>query len=153
MTKRQIIERVREELLLQFERSKKASEMAREYATDEESRARSKYDTQGLEASYLAAGQAERAEDLAATIATFNAAPFPPFTAQDAITEGALVEVLLDGERSWFLLSPCAGGMTIEFTGGEVTLLGPAAPLRKKLLGLKAGAILKDPKLTIRSVA
>ena len=153
MTKRQIIQRVREELLLQFERSKKASEMAREYATDGESRARSKYDTQGLEASYLAAGQADRAEDLAAMIATFNAAPFPPFSANDSIAEGALVEVLLNGELCWFLFAPCAGGLTFETDGGEVTLLGPGAPLRKKLHGLKVGGRLKDPKLTVRALA
>ena len=104
-------------------------------------RARSKYDTQGLEASYLAAGQAERAEELAATITALNAAPFPPFTAKDPITEGALVETSLGGNPEWFLLAPCAGGLTVELKGREITVLGPGAPLRRELQGLKKGIV------------
>lgn len=153
MHKRQVIDQVRAELQELFQRLKRASDTARHEATDEESRAKSKYDTQGLEASYLAAGQAERAEELAAIISTFNTTPFPPFDATEPIAEGALVETLFEGEVSWFLLAPCAGGMTVQCEGQEVTVLAPKAPLRKQLVGLKAGARLKQPKLTVRSVS
>lgn len=152
MNKREVIERIREELRRQFDLLKRASDTARTDATDEESRARSKYDTQGIEASYLAAGQAERAEDLAATIAAFNAAPFPPFTAKDPIGEGALVEASFAGDIEWFLLAPCAGGMTIEFKEKDVTVLGPGAPLRKQLQGLKKGGQVKERNLVVKSV-
>lgn len=152
MNKRQVIEAAREELQRQFELLKRASNTARADATDEESRARSKYDTQGLEASYLAAGQAERAEELAATIATFNAAPFPPFTARDPITEGALVEASYGGDVEWFLFAPCAGGLSIEVKGKEVTVLAPGAPLRKQLQGLKKGDQIKERQLTVKSI-
>ncbi len=152
MNKRLVIEAIREELRRQFDLLKRASESARADATDEESRARSKYDTQGLEASYLAAGQAERAEELAATIATFGAAPFPPFTARDSIAEGALVETSLAGDVEWFLLAPCAGGMTVEVTGREITVLAPGAPLRKQLQGLKQGGQVKERQLTVKSI-
>ena len=40
-----------------------AAKDAAEYATDDESRAQSQWDTQGLEASYLAAGQASQARE------------------------------------------------------------------------------------------
>ena len=153
MHKSQVIEQVRAELQDLFQRLKRASDTARHDATDEESRARSKYDTQGLEASYLAAGQAERAEEVAALISTFNTTPFPPFTAADPISEGALVETVLEGEVNWFLLAPCAGGMTVRCDGAEVTVLGPKAPLRRQLVGLKTGARLKQPKLLVRTVA
>ena len=152
MHKRQVIEAIREELRRQFDLLKRASDTARADATDEESRARSKYDTQGLEASYLAAGQAERAEELAAHIAAFNAAPFPPFTAKDAITDGALVETRVAGHTDWFLLAPCAGGLTVDVDGAEVTVLAPGAPLRKQLQGLKAGDQVKERRLTVKSV-
>ena len=152
MNKRLVIDAVREELRQQFELLKRASNTARADATDEESRARSKYDTQGLEASYLAAGQAERAEELAATMNTFNAAPFPPFTAQDSITEGALVEASFNDDTEWFLLAPCAGGLNVEVGGKEITVLAPGAPLRKQLQGLRNGGQVKERQLTVKSV-
>lgn len=152
MDKRQVIEQIREELHAQFELVRRAAESAREDATDEESRARSKYETQGLEASYLAAGHAQRAEELAQAMQTLNAEPFPSYRAGDSIGEGALVEVDLAGEPEWFLLTPCSGGLTLSVEGTDVTLLAPGAPLREELLGLRADAILKARNLTIRSV-
>lgn len=152
MNKRQVVERIRKELHAQFELIKRAADSAREAATDDESRARSKYDTQGLEASYLAAGQAGRAEELAQAMKKLNAEPFPPYKAHDPIGEGALVEVDLAGEPEWFLFTPCAGGLTLRVGKADVTLLAPGAPLREALLGLKTGARLKSRQLTIQSI-
>jgi len=152
MNKEQIVKRIREELHAQFELVKRAADSAREAATDEESRARSKYETQGLEASYLAAGQAQRAEEIALAMQTLNAERFPPYGDQDPVGEGALVEVELDGATEWFLFTPCSGGLTLDVEGTDVTLLSPGAPLREELLGLKRGARVKARQLTIRSV-
>jgi hypothetical protein len=152
MDKRLIVEKIREELRAQFERVKRAADTAREDATDEESRARSKYETQGLEASYLAAGQAGRAEDLALAMETLSAEPFRAYGENDFIDEGALVEVDLGGEHEWFLLTPCSGGLTLRVEGKEVTLLGPGAPLREELLGLEKGAKVKARGWTVRSL-
>ena len=55
---------LREELLHAVNASKDAAE----YATNEESRAESQWDTQGLEASYLAAGQATQARQWAEAV-------------------------------------------------------------------------------------
>ena len=153
MNKQEVVKLIREELQAQFELVKRAADSAREDATDEESRARSKYETQGLEASYLAAGQAGRAEEIALAMQTLNAEPFPSYGAGDPIGEGALVEVELAGEPEWFLFTPCSGGLTLDVDGTEVTLLSPGAPLREELLGLKKGALLASRKLTIRSVS
>jgi hypothetical protein len=152
MNKQKVVELIHDELRAQFELVKRAADSAREDATDEESRARSKYETQGLEASYLAAGQAGRAEEIALAMQTINAEPFPPYGATDAIDEGALVEVDLAGNHEWFLLTPCCGGLTLDVEGKEVTLLSPGAPLREELLGLGKGARVPARKLTIRSV-
>ena len=152
MDKRRVIERFREEFRRQFDMLKRASDTAREDATHAESRAEGKYDTQGLETSYLAAGQAERAEDLALALQSFNAEPFPPFPAKAPIAEGALVEIDFGGDIEWFLLCPCAGGMSVELDGSEITILGPGAPLRERINGQKSGKKLKDPDLKIKSV-
>ena len=106
-----------------------------------------------MEASYLAAGQAERAEELIAAIGVFEAGVFRDFAPEEKIAAGALVEVEFgDGERSFFLLGPCGGGMTLEHEGSEITLLAPSAPVRKQLAGLTAGQSLKQPSIMIKAV-
>lgn len=52
------------ELRLRYDRAVSALSGAREAATGADTKAENKYDTRGLEASYLAAGQAEQADDL-----------------------------------------------------------------------------------------
>ena len=51
-----------------------------------------------------------------------------------------------------FMPAFVAGGMSMQFDGQEVTILGPGAPLRAKLTGQKAGKKLKEPSLKIKSV-
>lgn len=147
-----VVERFRDKIREQFALLKGASDSAREDATDEESRARSKYETQGLETSYLAAGQAARAEELSEVAIAFNNAPFPPFPPGAPACEGALVAVDFAGERDWFLLAPTAGGMSIEIDGVEVTVLSPETPLRKELQGKREGDTIPARRLTIRAI-
>jgi hypothetical protein len=152
ITKQEILERVRTQFREQLERTISASQEARVEATDEESRAESKYDTHAIEASYLAAGQAERAEELALTIQAFALTKFPNFAPNAPIAVGALVDVNFEGERSYFLLAAAGGGTSCDINGRELTVLAPSAPLAKKLMGAKAGDALKDPPLKIISV-
>jgi hypothetical protein len=135
-----------------YERMLRAALDAHAAATDGESKAEDKYDTRGLEASYLAAGQAEQVEELALSISTFelllaNASSFVGIAGP-----GALVEVDFGGERVFYLLAARAGGLSSEFEGCEVTVLAPDAPLRRKLNGLGEGARIQDPRLTVMSV-
>jgi len=56
MNKSAIVKSLRQQLNAQYERAIKALEGAYEAATGDDTKAESKYDTRGLEASYLAAG-------------------------------------------------------------------------------------------------
>jgi transcription elongation GreA/GreB family factor len=152
MNKQQILKRVEAQFRELLELTVSASQEARDEATDEESRAESKYDTHAIEASYLAAGQAERAEELALTIQTFAQTRFPDFAPGDPIAVGALVDVDFGDERCYFLLAAAGGGTTSEVDGRELTVLAPSAPLARKLMGAKAGDVLKDPPLKIMTV-
>lgn len=152
MNKREVIALVRAEFKAQFDRLKRASDASREEATNEENKSEGKYDTRSVEASYLAAGQADRAETLAASLQTFNAEPFPAFPKGSTVAVGALVEVDFGDEIAAFLLAPTGGGMTVDYHGVEVTLLAPSAPLRRQLQGLKAGDTLKQPRLKVLGV-
>lgn len=149
MDKSTLIERVRDAVREKYEQMLGSARETSAGVVDPESKAEGKYDTRGLEASYLAAGQGEQVEALAEALQSLSPAAFPPFPEGAAIGPGALVEAESGGEKSFFLLAPKAGGMTCEHDGCEVTVLTPVAPLRQKMLGLKAGDLLEQPPMRI----
>ncbi len=117
-----------------------ASRDAAAYATDEESKAREKYETQGLEASYLARGQATHAREIAVAIESlekFSLVGAPPM---HAVGVGALTQVSLGGTIEWFFVGSLGGGEVVPFQGAELTLITPSSPVAIALDGLAAGA-------------
>jgi transcription elongation GreA/GreB family factor len=111
-------------------------------ATDEENKAEDKYDTRGLEASYLAIGQSKKAEEAAEALAQFQALPLRDFTAADPVSLGALVK-LGDRDGSCYFIGPRAGGTEIRHEGGEVMVITPQSPLGRQLMGRKQGDVLQ----------
>ena len=106
-----------------------------EAATHEENRAENKYDTRGLEASYLAESQARRANELRQTVNIYRALEMRSFGEDDAIAMTALVEVD-DGQQSkWYFIGPRGGGTAINVDGKSVTILSGASPMGRSLLG------------------
>jgi len=152
MRKSEIIEQVGAALRMQLERTVNASQDAREHATNAESRAESKYDTQAIETSYLAAGLASRAEDLMQSIQAFGNTVFPEFAPESPIAVGALVDVEFEGERSLYLLAVAGAGLSCNLADGELTVLSPTAPLAKKLMGMKARQGIPEMGLKVISV-
>ncbi len=154
LTKSSVIAAFCAKLEQDLERTMIAARATEAAATDPESRAEGKYDTRGLEASYLAAGQSEQVEGLAKSLRLMRISDyFPVFSSGDQIKSGALVEVDLTGERLFFLLAPSAGGLEVELDGIEVTVLAPGAPLRAKLEGCSVGDSINQPNMRIVSVS
>lgn len=151
--KAELLEQIRIELKARFERLAKAAMDAHAAATDPDSKAEGKYDTRSLEASYLAAGQARQVDDLAEAVKVFDAFAMPDFDMDDPIGMGALVEVDVRGESSWFLLAPTAGGMVLEMDGREITLLTPASELYQCLLGCRTGDYLEASGVLVLEVS
>ena len=113
-----------------------AAESARQTATHKESIAENKYDTFGLEASYLAHGLSIRAEQSQQAIALYNALPFKNFSNSDTIALTAVVTLLTDdGEEKLFFIGPDAGGLSFTWQGKNVMLISPKTPLGGKLIG------------------
>lgn len=137
--KNELLELIRGELKARFERLAKAAMEAHAAATDPDSKAEGRYDTRSLEASYLAAGQARQVDEIAKAVKAFDALVLPDFAIDDAVAMGALVELEMPGEASWFLLVPAAGGMVVKLGGTEITLLTPASKLYQDLLGKRVG--------------
>jgi hypothetical protein len=153
MEKQAIVDSLRAEIRAQYARAVAALEGSRDAATGEDAKAESKYDTRGLEASYLAAGQAEQADELSRAVTLLDSAEFPSYDFDDPIGPGALVEVERDDEILYFLLAPAGGGLALKTEEGEsITILGPAAPLRAQLEGKRSGEVSEDSEIAILEV-
>ena len=154
MDKQALVADLKSQLKQQYQRSVAALEGSHDAATGDDNKAEGKYDTRALEASYLAAGQADQADALASAIAAVEAFEFPDFEMDDPIAPGAVVECDQNGDLVYFLLAPGGGGLLCSDEKNEITatVLGPEAPLRGKLLGRSSGQSVTDPDLLILEV-
>ena len=110
-----------------------------EAATNEESKPENEYDTRGLEASYLAGAQVQRVAEVEELLHIYRHLELKDFKREDKIEATALIEVELNGKRSYVFLMPKGGGQIIQFEGNPVQVITPVSPLGEALLGLKAG--------------
>ena len=137
MTKDFILAAIGDELNKQFLILQKAVKQAHESATDDENIAENKYDTTGLEASYLVQVQARRLDEIEQSIIEFREFSLPENSA--LIQLGSLVKVIEKQNESFFFLSPQAGGMEIEHDGNTILITTFYSPIGKALLGKKSG--------------
>lgn len=127
------------ELRAKLENTTRASRDAASYATDEQSRAESKWDTQGIEASFLAAGQANLARELATQIEQLMAQRDTLLVPHTTVQVGALAHCELPHGPETFFVVPTAGGHTLKVDGQEVTTITAATPVGTALHGQSAG--------------
>ena len=139
MNKHAIIQKITAQLVAELEVYFRAAQFSRAEATHESNKAENKYDTRGLEASYLARGQSKRAAELEAAIAEFEKLGAKKFAAGEAIAVGALVELEHAGETSIYFVGPRAGGTEVLHDRKEILVITPQSPLGEQLLGKKAG--------------
>jgi transcription elongation GreA/GreB family factor len=144
MLKSEILNLLAAELDTEVSRLKGANKAAAASATDSEFRAESKWDTGGLEASYLARGYARQFAQLteqAQRLRSFQ----PRALSGKAAGVGALVECELGGFRSFMFLLPFCGGMELQIEDQELTVVTPDSPLGGALLNRRAGDAFKLP--------
>src|SRR5258708_6163554 len=99
----QVLDRLAEDLL----QAEQAARAAHETATHEENIAENKYDTLGLEAAYLATGQARRAEAIRQAMAHWRQFHPHPYDASKGIQLGPLVCLVdSDDRRQHLFLGP-----------------------------------------------
>ncbi|MCY1285553.1 hypothetical protein D9M68_408150 [compost metagenome] len=120
--------------------AQRAAQTAHETATHEENVAENKYDTLGLEAAYLAAGQSRRVEELRQALAAYRQLRLRPFEAARGIQLGAWVVLGdEDGGEQQFFLGPDGAGLKLPCDGQAVRVISPHAPLGQQLLGKGVG--------------
>lgn len=136
MNKRELLDRIVARLQAELQLLTTAALATHAEATDEENKAEDKYDTRGLEASYLAHGQSKAADEAALALNQFQALVLRDFTTGESIGLGALV--VLDNSAR-YLMGPRAGGTEIDYNGTSVLVITPQSPLGRRLLGRKQG--------------
>ncbi len=130
--RQQVLERLVQDLL----QTEQAALAAHEVATHEENIAENKYDTLGLEAAYLATGQARRAEAIRQAIAHWHKFRPSAYDASKGIERGALVCLVdSDDKQQQFFLGPTGGSMKLGRGAQFVHVISCEAPLGRAMLG------------------
>lgn len=152
MDKRKILKAVIGQLNKQLDTMRHAARASHDAATGSESKSEGKYDTRGLEASYLADAQAEQCEKISRAVhllGGFSPVENPGHPTAEA---GTVVEVESAGSIQYYFLLPCGGGITLEHEGCDVTTLTPDAPLYQSMLGAGHGDLIEDQDLLILDI-
>ncbi len=117
---------------------------AHDEATSEESKPENKYDMHSQEAAYLAEGQARLAGEIARAIESYRALSLA--TSATHVETGSLVRLEDTATRRpiHYFIGPQRGGLTLTVAARdgrsvEITVLTPAAPLGRQLLGHTLG--------------
>ena len=141
MDKTKLIAHIREQLQKDLIPLKESARIAADAATNEESKPENEYDTRALEASYLAGAQSKRIIETEELLVIFKHLEPKVFGSNDVISSTALVEVELNGKKSFFFILPKGGGVNIVFEGQRIQIITPNSPLGEALLGLKVGSV------------
>lgn len=140
MDKTRLFIQIKNQLDCVFDSAKAAAKRAYDTATDEENEAENKYDTLGLEASYLAHGQSKRVAECESDCIKFTKFQLTAFSDDDPVSIGALVCIEDEsGVERYLLLSPVAGGLNINFEGVVITLITVSSPIGQSLLNHVVG--------------
>ena len=143
MNKREFVHKVIQQLTAEVESFFKAARAAHAEATHEQSKAEDKYDTRGLEASYLARGQSRQAAEIELAIAEFQKLSLRDFSPSDPIDVGAYVELNGKHANAYYFIGPRAGGTEVDYDGKEILVITPHSPLGQQLVGKKKGDRIK----------
>jgi len=129
-----IIDQLRADLLI----SEQAVKIARDTATHADCLGSSKYETMGLEASYLAQGQGTRLLDIERSLIYFKQL----ILNEPAAVIGLSSLIVLDDElenQQLLWLAADAGGLKVQYAEQVITVITAKSPLGKSMIGKAAG--------------
>lgn len=154
MNKRVLIEQIIQQLEHDLDIAKQAAQRAHDSATHEESIAENKYDTLGLEASYLAEGQSRRVEALQQDILLYRRLlERLDDQISESVSVGCLVFLQDDSDEKIhrYFLGPSAGGLVIESNHEDksITVITTDSPLGKAMQGKSVDDDVVLPEVTV----
>lgn len=127
-----------EQLRLDLASLEQAVAIARDTATHSDCLGSSKYETMGLEASYLAQGQGRRLLEIERSLEYFRR------LSPAGLSAVALLSSLVrlddeQGNQQLLWLAAEAGGLKVQYLDTTVTVITPRSPLGKILIGRAKG--------------
>ncbi|MDB4974069.1 MAG: Transcription elongation factor [Myxococcaceae bacterium] len=137
--KRRVLDKLIEAMSATLSQMAHAAEEVRRDATHEEAKPENDKDTRALEQSYLARGQAIRAEALVEELKVLQTMVLPKFGPDDPIRSGALIALEEEQATRCVFLSPYGGGTGFEVAGTMVMVVTPVSALGRALLGRRVG--------------
>jgi transcription elongation GreA/GreB family factor len=137
--KKKLVELLQETLERDLTLLMNAAHVAHEAATHEESKAEDKYDTRGLEASYLAGAQARRAGEVQEMMHFYQALKLQKIEKGGVILAPALIRFENESKESVVLLVPKANLTTLELAGKSYPLMTSLSPLGQEFIGRSVG--------------
>jgi transcription elongation GreA/GreB family factor len=135
MDKTLLYQNLKNEIDLQLKLAVESVQNTLSAATHEESKPENKYDTRGLEASYLARAQSERVLDLKSLSTIISSLRIRDFKPDQPIAITALVNLETNGKTSWVLILPKGGGHSFQCDGNTIKVITPDSPLGSQLIG------------------
>jgi len=136
INKQHLLDDIIESLETLYQDAFDAAMRAYDTATNEESEAENKYDTLGLEASYLAQGQSKRVTECEADLNTYKKFKISESDSKNNIGIGSIIYMLDECDKALILfLGPTAGGLNVKIDDTNVTIITPSSPLGKILIG------------------
>lgn len=146
MNKEKILANIVSLLDQKLENTIKAANIAYADATADESRAENKYDTRGLEASYLAGAQSKMAVESKLNLAIYKKLKLQSFDKNSKIKLTALIELESeDGVRRFYFLGPNSGGTEITCEGTTIFIITIPSPMGQKMINRECGDIIEVP--------
>jgi hypothetical protein len=139
MNKSQLLKQIVVALGESLEVLERAARASHDEATHESSRAESKYDTRGLEAAYLAGGQARQAREIMEAMKLYSSLPTRVFAPDFLIDLPPVVKLEIDSAPNFYFIGPKSGGVEVNFNREEITVITPQSPLGQNLVGKKSG--------------
>lgn len=124
---------------IELQQLESSAKSAQDYATDQEFKSESKYDTRAIEASYLAQAEAKRVEELKLEIQILEEVDLEISSYSAEVCIGSLVEIIHQNQARKYFLLPTAGGTLLKAQDETVLVVSVFSPIGSAMLGLKIG--------------
>ncbi len=147
--KKRVLDAVLERMNESWSQMMGAAQRTREGATHAEAKPENEKDTRALEQTYLARGQAARAQEITEQMHVLRFMPLRVYGQDDPIGAGALISLEGDDdtERCLFL-SPHGGGTEVQVDDVDILVVTPASSMGRAVLGRVLG---DDVELRLRN--
>jgi len=142
--KQELLDQVIDTLETDLTTLRRAAAETHKESTAEENKAESKYDTRGLEASYLAEAQAGQVASLEEGLRKLKSLVLSEES--DDVIPGSIVILSGDEEYQYFLL-PAGGGITLEYEDEPLTVITPESPIGALVLARSIADELESEQL------